>query len=266
MANSNHEDSDASEALQRYRAPALEKGLDILELIAAQATPVTAAEIMRKLDRSHGELFRMMQVLEFRRYIERAADSEGYRLTDKLFALGMGQPKIKGLIETALPRMRELAEAAGQSCHLTVHSEGQIVVVARMESSELIGFSVRVGHRRPLSSTVSGYVLYAFQPELVRRRWDGWLGDQLNEETRIEFEQRVLRTQKNGWAMAASTFAPGITDIAAPIWRGESATAALAIPFIESARLVCSLDEAVVLLRQCTGEISAQLLASDART
>ena len=266
MENLHQDKIDASDTLQRYRAPALEKGLDILELVASQAAPLTAAEIVRRLDRSHGELFRMIQVLEFRGFIERAPDSEGYHLTDRLFALGMGQPKIKGLIEIALPRMRELAEAAGQSCHLTVHSEGQIVVVARMESSELIGFSVRVGHRRPLSSTVSGYVLYAFQPEQVSKRWDRWLVDQLNDETRIEFERRVLRTQRNGWAMAPSTFAPGITDIAAPIWRGESATAALAIPFIESARLVCTIDEAVALLCKCTSEISAQLVASDART
>jgi len=250
---------------QRYKAPALEKGLDILELVAAEANPVTAAEITRKLGRSHGELFRMVQVLEFRGFIERAPGSEGYRLTDKLFALGTGQPRIKGLVETALPKMLALAEASGQSCHLAVHSEGQIVVVARMESSDLIGFSVRVGHRRPLSGTVSGTVLYAFQTAQVRARWDRWLEEQLDGATRPEFERRVLKTQKNGWASAKSGYAACITDIAAPIWRGESAAAALAIPFVESSRQLRSLDETVALLKTCADDISVHLVASDAR-
>lgn len=254
-----------SDTDQRYKAPALEKGLDILELVAAEPHPITVAEITRKLDRSHGELFRMLQVLEFRGFIERAPDSDGYHLTDKLFALGLGQPRIKGLLEIALPKMLALAEATGQSCHLAVNAEGQIVVIARMESSEMIGFSVRVGHRRDLSSTVSGTVLYAFQTAQVRQRWDQWLARQLDQAARPEFERRVLKAQKNGWASAKSSYAACITDLAAPVWRGESAAAALAIPFVESTRQVRSLEETTALLKTCAGEISAQLVASDAR-
>lgn len=250
---------------QRYKAPALEKGLDILELVANEANPVTVAEISRRLGRSHGELFRMVQVLEFRGFIERTPGSEGYRLTDKLFALGTGQPRIKGLIETALPKMRALAEASGQSCHIAVHSEGQIVVVARMESSEMLGFSVRVGHRRALAGTVSGTVLYAFQAPQLRERWDRWLAEQLDAAGRDDFDRRVSKAQKHGWAGAKSTYAACITDVAAPIWRGESAAAALAMPFVESTRQLRSLDETVALLKACADDISANLEASDAR-
>lgn len=53
-----------------------------------------------------------------------------------------------------------------------MHSLGDIVVVARTELAELQGFSVRIGYRRPLAKTASGAVLYAFQPEDVRRRWE----------------------------------------------------------------------------------------------
>jgi DNA-binding IclR family transcriptional regulator len=258
-------DFHMSDTDQRYKAPALEKGLDILELVAAEANPITVAEITRRLDRSHGELFRMLQVLEFRGFIERAPDSDGYRLTDKLFALGLGQPRIKGLVETALPKMLALAEATGQSCHLAVHSEGQIVVVARMESSEMIGFSVRVGHRRALAGTVSGTVLYAFQAAQVRQRWDRWLAEQLDAAARPDFERRVLKAHKNGWASAKSGYAACITDLAAPVWRGESAAAALAIPFVESTRQMLSMDDTIVMLKACADDISTHLVASDAR-
>src|SRR5256714_3067109 len=156
----------------RYRAPALEKGLDVLELLAAQTESMTLTAIVKQLGRSHGELFRMVQVLEHRGYIEQESGGEGYRLTDRLFSLGMQQPRTRSLLEIALPVMRQLTQADGQSCHLAMHSLGDIVVVARIESAELLGFSVRVGYRRPLAKSASGSVLYAFQPEDVRRRWE----------------------------------------------------------------------------------------------
>src|SRR5204863_8536607 len=101
-----------------YRAPALEKGLDVLEMLAAQTEPMTLTAIVKQLGRSHGELFRMVQVLEQRGFIEQEPGREGYRLTDRLFSLGMQQPRNATLLEIALPVMRQLAQAVGQSCHL----------------------------------------------------------------------------------------------------------------------------------------------------
>jgi len=126
-----------SENESRYRAPALEKGLDVLELLAAQTEPMTLTAIVKQLGRSHGELFRMVQVLEQRGFIEQEPGREGYRLTDRLFSLGMQQPRTATLLEVALPVMRQLADSVVQSCHLAVHSFGDIVVVARIESAQL---------------------------------------------------------------------------------------------------------------------------------
>ncbi|HEY0800853.1 MAG TPA: helix-turn-helix domain-containing protein, partial [Steroidobacteraceae bacterium] len=39
-------------APRRYRAPALEKGLDILELLASEAKPMSASAVVQRLGRS----------------------------------------------------------------------------------------------------------------------------------------------------------------------------------------------------------------------
>ncbi|NEM46654.1 MAG: helix-turn-helix domain-containing protein, partial [Xanthomonas perforans] len=59
----------------KYRAPALDKGLDILELLARQAQPMSMGAISQGIGRSRGEIFRMLQVLEERGYLTR--DGEG---------------------------------------------------------------------------------------------------------------------------------------------------------------------------------------------
>src|SRR5688500_7536569 len=80
---------------RRYRAPALEKGLDVLELLAARSEPMSMMQISTELDRSVSELFRMVQVLEFRGFVQMAESGSGYVLTDRLFALGMTRAPAK---------------------------------------------------------------------------------------------------------------------------------------------------------------------------
>ena len=55
----------------KYAAPALEKGLDILELISEAPAPMSLAQIGQRLGRTSGEIFRMLAALERRGYLAR---------------------------------------------------------------------------------------------------------------------------------------------------------------------------------------------------
>ncbi|MGH1558654.1 helix-turn-helix domain-containing protein [Caulobacter segnis] len=119
---------------REYRAPALEKGLDVLELLAAHRGGLTLAQISNALDRSSSELFRMVQVLEARGYVGRAADEDGLVLTNKLFAPGDMTRRPRTFWISAQPVMRAVAQKIGQSRHLALASGDQMVVVARIEA------------------------------------------------------------------------------------------------------------------------------------
>lgn len=249
---------------RRYRAPALEKGLEILELLAREAHPVPLTVIAQRLGRSTNEIFRMMQVLQYQGFIDQESGG-GYRLTDKLFSLAMEQPRTRTLLEVALPQMRQLAVAIGQSCHLAVHSKGQIVVIARVESDEQIGFTVRVGYRQSLLKTASGAVLYAFQGPETCERWLTLLDPQPSELERAGFLKRCETLLGRGHEVAVSGFVAGVTDISAPVIRGGHAVAALTTPFVHSNTLRLSMEETVVQIEATAGRISEQLVGSDSR-
>jgi len=250
---------------RRYKAPALEKGLDILELLATTSSAMTLTAIVNQLGRSHGELFRMVQVLEFRGYIEQDSSADGYLLTDKLFSLGMQRPKTHSLVEVALPVMRKLSQDLGQSCHLALHTLGDMVVVARMESSEQLGFSVRVGYRRPLVKAASGAVLYAFQPEDIRRRWESLLNPPLSGKELADWRAHADEIRKRRVELTPSRFVAGVTDISAPVMRGGVAAAALTVPFLEKLGPQISQEEAAERVLEAATDISEQLLESDSR-
>jgi DNA-binding IclR family transcriptional regulator len=245
----------------RYRAPALEKGLDVIELLAAEKKPLNLSAISQRLGRSSGELFRMLQVLEFKGFITTTESGTGYVLTNKLFALAMAQAPVRSLVETALPIMRKLTNDIGQSCHIAVASEDQIVVITRIERPGDLGFSVRIGYRREIARATSGLVLFAYQSEETRRQW--LKRCRLKGEAADSFVERANVVRERGHHEAASDFVRGIVDLSAPIIRGEVAVAALTIPFVHSNPLVKEMPEAVEFVRAAAKQISIEIVHGD---
>jgi len=261
----NDAEQDSSDSGRRYRAPALEKGLDVLELLADAKEPLSFADIADRLDRSRGELHRMIQVLQFRGYMEQVPGSDGYRLTDRLFSLGMRQPRTRNLVELALPLMRQLVQNSGESCHLALHSRGEMVVVARVESGEQVGFSVRVGYRRPIPQAASGAVLYAFQSEETRRRWESLFHPPLDDAALRAFRAHADEVRSRRVELTPSPFIAGVTDISAPVLRGDAAAAALTVPFLERRHPVHTSDEVAEMVVATAASIAEQLVQSDER-
>jgi DNA-binding IclR family transcriptional regulator len=243
---------------RKYRAPALEKGLDVLELLAERGVPMTMSQIAAELDRSVSELFRMLQALEHRGYVAAAASGDGFELTNKLFALGMRRGPAKSLLETALPAMRKLTQVIGQSCHLAVASGDQMVVVARVESPGDQGFSVRVGYRRRLIDATSGLVLYAFQPEQIRAEWRARLAPAVTAKVWKAFEEKAAAARAQKYVKFDSDVTRHIVDLSAPVMSAEGVAAALTCPYIETP-LAISVKETIAAIRQAAGGISAKL-------
>jgi DNA-binding IclR family transcriptional regulator len=254
--------TEISPKTSRYRAPALEKGLDVIELLAAEKSPLNLSAISQRLGRSSGELFRMLQVLEFKGFITVSDNGAGYVLTNKLFALAMAQAPVRSLVETALPVMRRLAHDIGQSCHMTVASEDQIVVITRIERPGDLGFSVRIGYRREITRATSGLVLFAYQDDETRRTW--LKRCRLKGDAAEAFIARADVVRERGHHEAASDFVRGIVDLSAPILKDGIAVAALVVPFVHSSPLVKEMPEAVEFVRAAARQLSQELAHGDA--
>ena len=244
----------------KYRAPALDKGLDILELLARTSGPLSMTAIATAIGYSKGEIFRMLQVLEERGYIARENDS-GFVLTNRLFLLGMERPPVRTLVDAALPVMHRLAQQAMQACHLVVASGEQMVVIARVEPPGDLGFVVRVGHRLPLVRSTSGAVLFAFQGKDMRARWLDALDAAGVKFTRKRFVAQADAIREQGYAMLPSGDVDAVTDLSAPILRHGSAAGALTIPYVERRPVKVPMKTALERLRTAVADISHELTA-----
>ncbi|MEQ1647419.1 MAG: IclR family transcriptional regulator [Hyphomicrobiaceae bacterium] len=215
-----------------YSAPALEKGLDILELLCRSEVPLSQKEIGHSLGRSTGELYRMVTCLVERGYLANLDDR--FVVTTKLFELAHANPPTHRLLAEAVPVMHKLSSEIEQSCHLTVYNQGRQVVVAKVDSPSGMGFSLRVGAELDVLVSASGRVLLAFQDLQTRQ-----LRIQESIERRPDHADQQIETvlstvHARGFESIPSVQVRGLYAVSFPILdtRGQ-AIAALTVPYAE---------------------------------
>jgi DNA-binding IclR family transcriptional regulator len=228
-------EASEAESSDRYRAPALDKGLDILELLSEQPHGLTRGEIVKAMGRSPSEIYRMLERLVARHYVSRSPEGDRYALSLKLFVLAHRHPPVERLAARARPAMEAFANAVEQSCHLSVYDRGNLTVVAQVSSPGKLGFSLRLGARVSLVDTASGQVLLAFQKE-ERRAEMLAAHEALEGEIPLgegELAAELQRVRNLGYWQGESRQSFGITDISVPVLApGGVAIAALTCPHV----------------------------------
>ena len=205
------------DAKDRYRAPALDKGLDILELLARTADGLSQAEIAKALDRSPNEIYRMLDRLVRRDYVRRTPEDR-YEITLKLFELGHAKPPLHRLISQATPVLRRFTLAAEQAVHLVVQDRNILVVVAQFDGPGYWNVSIRIGSRISLVNTGSGHVFLAFataeERALMLEAQDLGRPEKLPKG----LETKLVNVRSQGYESMPSAQTPGVFNLSVPIF------------------------------------------------
>ena len=246
------------EKATNYRAPALEKGLDILELLAKSAASLSATQIAQTLDRSLGEIYRITLALESRGYIRKNPATEGYTLTLRLFELAHEFPPINRLVAVALPEMEKLVASTEQSCHLVILNGQNVLVVAQVDAPTPMRYSVRLGAQFPIAETSSGAVLLAYAQDNEKK---SILADiQANTPEFVAgLNPRIAEILARGGEVKESLVVAGVLNIAFPVFDFRGVVAALTIPYLRQTSSVVGVDTAEQLLRKRSLAISRLL-------
>ncbi len=210
--------SSATPRNASYAAPALEKGFNVIELLAGAPGGLTVTEIAAGLGLSMSEIFRVIMVMERRDWL-RKAPGDRYRVTPRMLELAFRATPSEELAFVAAPLMRDLANRIDQSCHLVVRADDHGLVILRQENPGPTGFAVRTGASIPLPASCSGHVLLAFGNDVVA---DKTLAARLHD------------VRARGYEMMASTRTLGVTDISYPVFGFDGTiAAALTVPFLK---------------------------------
>lgn len=210
-----------------YAAPALEKGLDILELLAREGRPMGTRQIAELLGRSKNEIFRMLHVLLARGYLQRDPLTETLSLSNSLFDLGMRTTRARNLVSVAAPVIERLAQDLRQAVHLVVAHRGETVIIAATSGGTDLNFALRLGYRRPLVDAHSGLVLLAHQsPSEQARMLDECFALTQSPVGMPALQAELARVKAAGHIIAESRDIVGLTDLCCPILAADGSALA----------------------------------------
>lgn len=237
-----------------YVVPALEKAMDVIELLAGDPGGLTISEIATRLGRSISELFRVVIVLDRRGWLYKDPGSDRYRVTYKLLEIAHRATPAQELAQVAAPLMHDLAQRIAQSCHLVVLNGTRGLVMLRQENPGPTAFVVRVGTAVDLATSCSGHVLLAF----ADARTLAMTGTVI--DSGLDATLKTVRA--DGHERIASALMHGVTDISCPVFGFDGGVvAALTVPFltaIDGAPHV-SLEDALRDLAAVAAQISTAL-------
>jgi DNA-binding IclR family transcriptional regulator len=246
-----------------YPTPALEKGLDILELFASTPEGLTVSEVARRLDRTVSEIFRMILCLEQRGYLAQSPNKERYHLTLRLFRLAQEHPPTKRLVTEALPTMHWLSHKLRQSCHLGIIDGGHVVILAQVDSPESTGFYVKMGSKVDLMHAATGHVILAHQSEDARERAIEEWRSETKKRKPADLDEHLAKILARGHERRASYEVAGVVNISFPVLNVQGqAIAGLTVPFVKRIEDTISLAEVVSSLREASRKISEAMGAT----
>jgi DNA-binding IclR family transcriptional regulator len=251
--------------LDKYRAPALDKGLDILELLAATEEGLSQVEIAKALDRSPNEIYRMLDRLVRRDYVRRTS-TDRYELTLKLFELSHVSPPMRRLISQSTPTLRRFAREAEQSVHLVMHERDVLIVVAQVDGPDYWNLSVRVGSRIGIVNTGSGHIFLAFASDEERALMLDAPSGMPREKLSAELRKRLASVREQRFEIMPSQQVAGVTNLSVPVFGPlGSVVAVLTCPYTQrlDTRSSPGQDLALRLLVSASEEISQRSIARD---
>lgn len=244
-----------------YPVPAAEKVLDILEFMAGQADGLTPTEIATAMGRTVHEIYRVILVLEARGYLFQRSASDGYRLSLKLFDLAHRLPSVRRLSDSALNVMQALTPRTLQSCHLSILSGHELLIVLQVDSPLPMRYSVMLGAKFDFAETSAGAVLFAYSPDPVKRQLLAWLdGEERPAEEIRQLTDRAARILADGYELRESLAVAGVTNIAAPVFdHVGNVVAAITVPYVPQRAATVSMDRVRDLALEAARAISANL-------
>lgn len=143
----------------RETSQTLDRGLQLLAVLAGSDTGRTVTELAHALGVARPVVYRLLATLELHHLAHRGADGRARLGLGVLALAGRVQPLLR---DAATPVLRRLADEVGATAHLTVvdGSEALAVVVVEPMWTQL-HVAYRVGSRHPLDRGAAGRAVLA---------------------------------------------------------------------------------------------------------
>jgi IclR family transcriptional regulator, acetate operon repressor len=237
---------------------AVDRAAALLALIVESGEPRTFTSLVDELGLAKSTTSRLLHALERNRLVRR--DRAGLFRAGPLFAVYAAQHDTsQDLLDVAQPTLDEIGERTGETVNLAVARGDEVVQVAQVDSSYLLGLTNWLDVTVPPHCSALGKVFYAYK---VMSLPDGELAvpSRGRRLTRADLEADLTETVRRGWAMTWEELEEGLVAVAAPVHaRDGSVVAAVSVSGPTNRITEADVSRLGEQLATDTGAISRQL-------
>jgi IclR family transcriptional regulator, KDG regulon repressor len=253
------------ESTSTFNIQLLDRAVVILDILWTESpTGLLPHEISQRSGLHKSTVHRLLLGLQNYRFVEKDSKSGRYRLGLRLFELGQRAIPNVNLREKARPYLERLVFETGETAHLCVLAEHEILYLDKVESPKTIRIASSVGGRNPAYCSAVGKVLLSALPEaeidglLRRHKLVAYTRNTII--TPAQFKAALRQVQQNGYAVDNEEREEGLRCIGAPIHDHTGEIIAAMSVAGPAFRLMSGQDHAIAqLVTRIAGELSAAL-------
>jgi DNA-binding IclR family transcriptional regulator len=204
-----------------YAAPAVDRTLDIAELLADSPAPRGINELARALRIPANSVFRILRCLARRGYAEVDPQTGSYRLGAGFFRLGM---RLAGQFELrvrARPALERLSAATGETCQLHVPDGDRVMAADVVTPRAEFYVQVVPGSRMHYHCNAFGKCILAFWPaakvkKALPARLPAMTPETITNRDRLVDELESIR--RTGLGYDREEYVRGVFCVGAPVF------------------------------------------------
>lgn len=202
------------------KVQSLDRAFDILELLSGEQQGLGLTEIGTRLDLHKSTVYRLLQALKERGYIEQRGRGV-YRIGMEFIELSSLYLNNLELKTEAQPTLRELSRLSGNTAFLAILEGCEVVYIDKMETHNSLRKYSIIGKRAPLYCTGLGKSMLTGMSEAEIRRMyadgdlEAFTPRTINTIPGLLAE--IEKTRSRGWSVDDEEYEEGIRCIGAPI-------------------------------------------------
>ncbi len=205
----------------RYNVPGLERGIEIIEYLTSYPKGKTLPEIYQRLNIPQTTAYRILCTFIRCEYVTYSEDTKRYKLSMKLLMLGYRTLRDYSLLESVMPRMRELRDLIHETVCFGVLGERDGILIEQVQGDRAFCFTMTLGKSFELHCSAPGKAIMANLPRVECEKYlDRMAFTRYNDRTitsREDYERELEEVFRCGYALDREEELTGVVCVGAPI-------------------------------------------------
>lgn len=214
-------DGPANKNHDAYYVPGLQRGLRVLEMVAAAQEPLTVSEVAEQLSLTRSSAFRLIYTLRDMGFLEAVPNAKSVRLGPRVLNIGFAYLARMDMLEIARPDLELLRDRTNVTAHLAIRDGKELLYLSCVQTRSGFLSTMNIGARLPVYATPMGWLLLAdLPPAELSALLAGVAFMPLTGQTpRTEaaLRRRIAEGMVSGRVVSHGIVEPGGSSISAPI-------------------------------------------------